>query len=119
MIETLVQALKDEFSREVKFHPSIPSTVTAPAVIVSPGDPFLENSTAAARGVKESWDILVVVSLVAPERGLAQMRDLSLRVRDVVSAVGGHWESASGPRQSDPDATQIASFNRVTFRYTP
>ncbi len=114
--EILEAALQAEFTGEVLFHDSIPANVTAPAVIVAPGDPFLENGTMGM--VTERWEVIVAVGMRGHDRGISDLRDLSLRVRDVVSRAGGHWLRASGPRDAE-NLASTASFNSIEFRYHP
>lgn len=108
VIERLRQALSERFEGEVSFADSVPSTLVAPSVVVSPGDPFLEPRSLGA--VREKWDILVVVNFSDRKSALTQMRDISLRVREAVVYAGGVWEQASGPRR---DTTNEANRNLV------
>lgn len=121
MIETLIEALRTEFGGEISFHPVLPKTIsTAPAVVVAPGDPFIENGTHGT--VTETWQVLVVVSMKEAGLGLDTMRELSLRVRQVVGAVGASWQQASGPQRLQREASQkqfVLSVNEVKFKYDP
>lgn len=116
LVDDLTAALATEFSGDVTFHPSMPSTILAPCVIVAPGDPFLTNATHGT--VEESWDVLVAAGLKDPRRGVGQLRDLSLRVRSAAAGVGGLWQQAAAPRVNDQTLTGI-SVNRITFKYPP
>lgn len=118
MIEDLLEALVAEFGGEVVFHAVPPSVFSAPSVVVVPRDPFITPGTHGA--VTESWDVLAVVSLKAADRGLSQMRDLSLRVRKAASSVGGLWKRAGGPRLgSATDLSFVVVPNQIDFRYMP
>lgn len=118
MIDLLVEALRAEFSGEVSFLASYPSQISAPAVIVTPGDPFLENDTHGA--IRETWHILAAASQKEPRRGVETMRDLSLRVRRASSSVGALWDRAEGPRRLSPEDSQtVISINRISFKYVP
>lgn len=120
-LDALVTALAVEFDDDVIFSPTIPSQVSAPAVVVAPGDPFLEPSTTGTGGmVLERWDILTAVSVAEPGPGIDLMRNLSLRVRNVVSSVGGVWRNASGARRlqgTGENTTTVVSVNEITFQY--
>ena len=116
MISKLVEALKAEFKDEVIFSAALPSTITAPAVIVTPGDPFIAPNSVGV--VEEVWDVLVAVSVKEPAPGIEQMRDLSLRVRRVVTSHGATWRQASAPRRvSHEKAQTVVSLNTVAFKY--
>ena len=121
MIDALIEALRSEFEGEVQYHASIPSTFSAPSVVVTPGDPFLEPRDAAGSLVRENWNVLVCVSLKEAGTGISQMRELSLRVRKASKSVGAVWLSASGPRRLQGEATasptQVLSVNELHFRY--
>jgi hypothetical protein len=119
MIEKLMAALKEEFDQEVVFYPAPPSTVTAPSVAVVPGDPFLEPNTQGM--VLERWDVWAVASLKSPDKGAADMRNLSLRVAAVAQKVGATWRNSSGPRRTaaDPQAQEVVSVSRLDFKYPP
>lgn len=118
MIESLMAALAAEFALDVTFYPAPPSQITAPAVLVIPGDPFLEPETQGI--VREGWDVWVVYSVKSPDRGAVDMRDNSLRVMRTVQALGAVWRGASGPRRTTVAYTQHAvSINRVDFKYAP
>ena len=111
-------ALSSEFSSEVVFHNAPPATITAPAVAVIPGDPFIEPETQGL--VRERWDVWVAASLKAPDRGAADMRSISLRVMRSAHSVGALWRMASGPRRlADSQSQQIVSVNRIEFKYLP
>jgi hypothetical protein len=119
-VASLVSALSTEFTdSDVSYAAAIPTTFTAPSVVVAPGDPFLSPGTYGA--ITEVWDILVVVSFRDKAAGLVQMRDLSLRVRRVVSSVGARWVSASGPRvrQEEQNKDFVISVNRIEFHHLP
>jgi hypothetical protein len=113
------EALAAEFDGEISFLPSVPSTLTAPSVVVTPGDPFLAPITFGL--VAETWEVLVVVSMKDKSSGIRQMRDLSLRVREAVSGVGGTWRGASSPRlpKSEPAKGLVLSLNTVAFNFDP
>lgn len=121
MITTLTEALRTEFGGEVTFLPNVPKQITAPAIVVSPGEIFLEPREAASSQIREHWTVLVAVSVKNMAAGLAQMRKNSLRVRQVVNANGGVWLSASGPRVLAGDSTAntetVVSLNNIQFRY--
>jgi hypothetical protein len=113
-----MEALAAEFASEVAFHPAPPSNITAPAVFVVPGDPFLEPDSQGV--VRERWDVWVAVSLKSADRGAAEMRDLTHRVVRTVHSLGAVWRSSSGPRRlADPNTQQIVSVSRVDFKYQP
>jgi hypothetical protein len=119
MIERLTTALATEFANEVVFSEAPPSTVSVPSVIVSPADPYLLPSTRGA--VEERWDVLVAVSLKNKAVGIAQLRDISLRVHKAANSVGATWHSASGPRSllDEKGRSSVISANLVTFQYPP
>lgn len=111
-------ALSAEFASEVIFHPAPPSVISAPSVAVIPGDPFLEPETQGL--VRERWDVWVAASLKSPDRGAADMREISLRVMRAAHSVGGVWRNASGPRRlAESQTMQIVSVNRIDFKYSP
>lgn len=87
--------------------------------MVAPADPFLQPGTHGT--VTEAWDVLAVVSFKDKAAGLIQMRELSLRIRRVVSSVGARWVSASGPRvrQEEQNKDYVMSVNRIEFHHTP
>lgn len=120
-LDALITALTAEFTDEVIFMPTIPSTISAPSVVVAPGEPWLEPSTTGTAGmIQERWDILTAVSVAEPGPGVDLMRNLSLRVRKAVSGAGAVWRNASGARRlaAMGDQTQIVfSLNTVTFNY--
>ena len=111
-------ALKAEFDSDVIFHPAPPPTFTAPSVAVIPGDPFLEPETQGV--VRERWDIWVAVSAKSPDRGAADMREISLRVMRAAHKVGAVWVRASGPRTLREQQTQLViSIGRIEIKYSP
>ncbi len=113
-----MEALSSEFAGEVVFHNAPPSSVTAPSVIVIPGDPFLEPETQGL--VRERWDVWVAASLKSPDRGAADMRSISLRTKRAAHSVGAIWRNASGPRRlAATQDQQIVSVNRIEFKYLP
>jgi hypothetical protein len=116
MIDKLVEALTDEFAGDVVFVASVPATITPPAVIVAPGEPFLNPGTMGT--VEENWRVLVAVSIKEPKLGIDKMRDLSLRVRRAVNSVGGLWRLAGGPYSTmQTNAQMVISANEITFKY--
>lgn len=118
-IDALTDALKTEFKNKVQFSAALPSQVSAPAVIVAPGDPFIEPGTMTL--MNENWDVLVAVSLKDAQGGIAQMRNLSLRVRKAAISVGAHWIQASGPRTlpNNQNTSQVVSINSIRLAYEP
>jgi hypothetical protein len=118
-VATLDAALVAEFGGEIVYQSEVPSTFSAPSVVVSPGDPFITNDTFGM--IRETWDVLVAVSMKDRGNAVRQLRDLSLRVRRVISSVGGIWDSATGPKRlGDEDAKgMVISVNRVEFSYDP
>jgi len=119
MITNLTDGLAEEFADEIVFTASPPANVSVPSVIVSPADPYLLPWSYGS--VQERWDVLVAVSLKNTALGLAQMRDISLRVQNVVTSVGATWVSASGPRRliDEQGRSSVISSNLVTFQYPP
>ena len=119
MIERLTDALAAEFANEIVFAAAPPAVISVPSVIVSPSDPYLEPWTHGM--IQEHWDVLVAVSLKDKATGLAQMRDLSLRVHRVANSVGAIWRSASGPRRllDEQGRASVISSNLVSFQYPP
>ena len=67
MIDDLTAALVAEFDGELIFAPWLPPTISPPAVVVAPGDPFLVPGTHG--GVVETWRILVAVSITRTADG--------------------------------------------------
>lgn len=114
-VSDLVDALRTEFTGEVSFAPSLPSTLTTPSVVVVPADPFLENETFGE--IRESWDILAVVSFKDKASGVDQMRELSLRIRNVVARNGGYWQSATPRSPIGDDQSKVISVNSIYFKY--
>lgn len=121
MIEILTEALRAEFTGEITFMANVPKQVTAPAIIVSPGEPFIEPESVASSLVMEHWTILVAVSVKNMAAGLAQMRKNSLRVRKVINASGAVWTGASGPRvlqgEASANTETVVSLNTLRFKY--
>lgn len=117
LLDDLLEALRAEFAGDVTFHASVPSTITAPAIIVAPSDPFLTNDTHGT--IRETWDVIVAVSLKDPTRGLDTARDLSLRLRRATGTVGAHWSQAAGFRVPSDSNLQAVTINTVYFRYDP
>jgi hypothetical protein len=122
MIQTLIEALEAEFDQLVSFSPTVPKQITPPAVVVSPGEPYLEPREAASSIIRERWSVVVAVSVHDPGAGLTLMRELSLRVRRASNRVGAVWQSATGPRRLADDTTAntgtVVSINEVQFRYS-
>lgn len=116
-VSGLTDALKSEFEDEVVFLGYLPTTVTAPGVFVTPGDPFLEPGTHG--GIAEVWNVMVAVSVKEPGPGIDLLRELSLRVARVVQSQGAVWRRATGLRRPmNPENSQIVlSLNEVAFRY--
>jgi hypothetical protein len=112
-------ALSAEFGADVSFSGAPPSTFTAPSVVVVPDETFLSPETHGL--VKESWEVLVVVSLKDPAKGIEQMRQISLRVMRAAHSVGAVWRSATGPFVvgGDTNKSLVASKNKVDFKYPP
>jgi hypothetical protein len=118
MIETLIEALGAEFDGDVAFAPNIPTTIVPPVVIVSPGDPFLAPATHGT--ILETWDVLVAVGFKDTASAVADMRSLSLRVRDVVLRHGALWRITSGPRRGADESKQVViAVSEVAFKYPP
>ena len=119
-LDALVAALTAEFTLEVVFSPTLPSSLTAPSVVVTPSDPYIEPRTGGANLVTENWDVLVAVNIAEVGPGIDMMRDLSLRVRRAAAGTGATWRSASGPRRLAGETTAIVfSINEVSFYYNP
>lgn len=122
-LDAVVTALTAEFNLTVVFVPSLPTSLTAPSVVVAPGDPFQEpyvGGGIAGGGVLERWDILTVVSWSEQKPGLDLMRDLSLRVRRAVLGTGAAWRGASSPRRlATQQSNVVFSVNTVEFAYDP
>jgi hypothetical protein len=117
MIAELTAALTAELGEDVAFYASRPATINAPAVIVCPGDPFLAPDSQGV--IEEKWEVLVAVATAEPRRGLDLTRDLSLRVRRVVSSLGARWVETSGPRSIPGNTSTVVSINIVEFKYPP
>lgn len=123
-LDAVIAALAAEFTTEIIFSASIPSVLTAPSVVVAPGDPFIEPSAIGGGSgdglVVERWDILCVVSIAEPGEGIKTMRNLSLRVRRAVGKNGAVWAQASGARRIASDnSNTVFSLNTVSFIYDP
>lgn len=122
-LDAVIAALTAEFDLEVVFVPTLPTSLTAPSVVVAPGDPYLEPYAQGGIGggmVLERWDILAVVNVSEPKAGLDLMRDLSLRVRRAVTVTGAVWDEASGPRRlATEQSSLVFSVNTITFKYDP
>lgn len=123
-LDAIVTALTAEFTTEIIFSASIPSVLTAPSVVVAPGDPFIEPSAIGGGSgdglVVERWDILAVVSISSPKEGIDTMRNLSLRVRRAVGKNGAVWAQASGTRRlANDNSLNVFSLNTVSFIYDP
>lgn len=122
-IERMITAIEEAFAGDdggpaVALMLAPPPTITSPAVIVAPGDPFLTPETHGL--IVEHWQVLAAVSLKTPDRGVVEMRNLSLRIRAAVSAVGAIWEQTSGLRfQSPTDQTVAVGVSRIRFKYDP
>lgn len=116
MIETLRDALQEEFAGEVMFHPSIPSNLKAPSIVIQPGTPFITNSTHG--NVEETWEVVVIQSSKQADRGVKALRDLSLRVREVCGEVGALWVSVSHAGSiGEEESLLVGAINQVKFRY--
>lgn len=117
LLDALVEALRAEFDGvPVTLYLAPPTSYTAPAVVVQPGDPFLDNGTVGR--IEERWDIAVLTNPAQPDKGVRQMREHSLRIRRAVSSVGAVWEGAGTPQALDTEQ-KTAVFNRVRFKYDP
>lgn len=120
--DTLLTAIKAALTPEgedapsVAFVPHVPNAYTVPSVIVAPGDPFLV--TVAHGYIEERWDVLVVFSALAPDKGVGLFRDVSLKIRQAVARAGGRWERTTGPRLTDDDNTLLVA-NEIAFKYDP
>lgn len=119
MIEALLTALRAEFAGEsVSLHEYPPSVLTPPAVIVTPGSPFLETGTHGT--IKEHWEVLVAYGNKGPDRGINAVRRTSLKVRRAVSSVGAVWEDALQPRKpNDESLSYLVVVNTLHFKYAP
>lgn len=118
MIDSLLSALRAALDEEVTFYDSVPNKFFANSVIVAPADPFIQPTTMGL--VTESWQVLVVMSKGLPDKGVARLRDISLRIRSAVSSVGAQWQGTSGPRTvSDDNVEHVLMVNDVMFKYDP
>lgn len=116
-LERLLDELAGEFT-DVVFHSTVPANLTAPSVVVAPGDPFLEPGTHGL--IVEAWDVLVVFRADSPDRNLETMRRNSLRVRAAAARAGAAWSSTSGPRRAGGEESTVAlAVNAIRFRYDP
>lgn len=118
----LLAALKAEFADnepEILLLEHPPAVFSAPSVVVSPSEPFLEPDTHGM--VRERWDVLVVVAMKEKGIGVDQMRDLSLRVFRAARSVGAVWRRASGPRrpQGDDARALVLVVNELDFKTDP
>lgn len=117
MIDRLVQALQQEFT-DVNLYLAPAKSYNTPSVAVRPGTPFIEVTTHGL--VRETWDVLVLVNSNQPDKGVAALRKLSLRIRRAAHSVGAIWDGAADVGQfQDESNTKIALANIVRFRYTP
>lgn len=107
-------ALKDEFSQNVAFYPAQPGTISAPAVTVVPGDPFITVGT--MNTFEERWLVSVYANMTNPGMAVNQLRDNSLRVKRCVSKLGARWAQASVIAQVGDNI--LVTDNEVVFRYT-
>ena len=117
MIDDLVAALVSEFDGEIIFAPWLPPSISPPAVVVAPGDPFLVPGTHG--GVVETWRILVAVSISEPRMALDQIRTLSLRARKAAHSVGAVWRDSGAPGQTASNTSTVVSVTEIAFRYPP
>lgn len=117
MLDRLLAALRAEFS-DVTLYVAPPKSYTAPSVVVRPGNPFLVPSNHGL--VDETWEVLVLVSAAAPDKGVASMRRLSLRIMRAAHSVGARWEGApEAGRFEDESSAKVALSNTIRFRYSP
>lgn len=117
-IQDLYDALKEEFDTDVTFYPTIPAVVSPPAIVIMPSDPFLEVATHGA--IRETWDVLVAVSIKDTESAVILARDLSLRINRAAGTVGAVWGGAAG--LTVPESLQLqhaVAVNTVHFKYVP
>lgn len=118
--ELLLAELRAEFTEadaeQVTFLDTPPSVFTAPSVVVTPGDPFIENDTLGL--LRERWEILVIVAMLEKSSAIVQMGAISRRVRRAVSKAGATWREASGPRtpQSNEARALVLCINKVDFK---
>ena len=113
------KALRDEgdTTTSVTFSPHLPKTVTVPAVVIAPGDPFLVPETIGG-DVLERWDVMVFYSRNMPDFGVSLFRDLSLRIRQGVASVGGQWIRTTGPRTNGEATDHLMVVNEIQFAHT-
>lgn len=117
MIGNLVEALQAEFG-DVTLYLNPSAAVQGNSVVVRPGTPFIEPSTHGM--VRETWDVLVVVNTAQPDKGVAALRKLSLRVARAAHSVGALWDGAPEVGRFGDDANaKTALSNTVRFRYSP
>jgi hypothetical protein len=121
--EILIAQLRAEFvdvaEESILLLENPPAVFSAPSVVVTPGDPFLEPETLGL--IRENWDILVVVAMKDKGLGIEQLRDISLRVRRATIGAGAVWRRASGPRkpQGEDAKALVLSVNEIDFKTTP
>lgn len=114
LLEALRTAAKDT---EVSFTMHRPGTVvTTPAIMLTPGDPFLDTGTHGR--IEERWEALVAINPNGPANNVDQLRRLCLLVRKAAGTVGASWDGASGLRRIDGQDSLLVSVNRLRFKHT-
>ncbi len=117
MIDDLTAALVAEFDGELIFAPWLPPSISPPAVVVAPGDPFLVPGTHG--GVVETWRVLVAVSISEPRMAIDQIRSAVTDHECVAHKVGAVWRDTAAPGPTTTNPATVVSVTEIAFRYPP
>lgn len=113
----LLDTLTTELAVDVQFHPTPAGVVTAPAAVVTPGDPWLEPDGFGTW--HERWNVIVAVTITQPDRGLKQLWSITHRVAAAAISVGAVIESVAAPEANDTDANTVTVAVPLRFKYRP
>lgn len=112
----LLEALAAELGADVQLHPTPAGVVMAPAVIVTPGDPWLELDGFGAN--YERWAVIIAATVTDPTRGVNQLWSVTNRVLTAVLAAGAVPEAVSAP-DADDDTGHVTVSVPIRFKYRP
>lgn len=121
IIAKLIDSLRSEFGGiAVEVHEALPRQISPNRVVIAPAEPWLTPST--HNEMTEHWDVLAVANATAPDRGVTQLREMSVRILRAVHRVGAVWERSSTPMvPEEATGPQTATFvvNGIRFRWYP
>lgn len=115
--EDLASALEasDALSGGVSIYPGPAPQIVAPAIVIRPAEPWIEQDT-YCKGL-ERYHAIAVVSAATPRDGVADLYTIIQAIKDALPDTGWDWETVGQPVIDESTGTAfLAAPVRLLYR---